>query len=215
MTIYDRIKIRREELGMSQQELAYKLGYKSRSAINKIESGLRDINQSKISDFAAALSTTPAYLMGWEEPEEEHSYHGATNILPLPKTVKKPLLGAIACGEPITAVQNIEEYVAVPTDVKCDFAVRCEGDSMIDARIYDGDIVYVKEQPDIENGEIAVVLIDNQSESRSTLKRVYKGDNQIMLMPANPKYQPLVFVGEAINRIRILGKAVAFTSFVR
>ena len=97
MTIYDRIKLRREELGMSQQELAYKLGYKSRSTINKIELGLRDINQSKISEFAIALSTTPAYLMGWEEPAEVH----ATNMLPLPKRGKKPLLGTIACGEPI------------------------------------------------------------------------------------------------------------------
>lgn len=210
MTIYDRIKLRREELGMSQQELAYKLGYKSRSTINKIELGLRDINQSKISEFAIALSTTPAYLMGWEEPAEVH----ATNMLPLPKRGKKPLLGTIACGEPLTAVQNIEEYVVVPTDVKCDFAVRCEGDSMIDARIYDGDIIYVKEQPDVENGEIAVVLIDNQSESRSTLKRVYKDDNQITLIPANPKYQPLVFIGNATSKIRILGKAVAFTSKV-
>ena len=132
----------------------------------------------------------------------------------MPRTYKVPLLGTIACGEPILAQENIDTYVNVPDDIKCDFTLRCKGDSMIGARIYDGDIVYIRQQPDVENGEIAAVLIDG-IETEATLKRVYKGDGQITLMAANEKYGPYVYVGDDINRVRIIGKAVAFTSMIR
>lgn len=135
------------------------------------------------------------------------------NILPLPKTVKKPLIGSIACGEPITALDNVEDLVDVSEDIHCDFVLRCKGDSMIGARIYDGDLVYVREQPDVENGEIAAVLIDG-SETEATLKRVYKSSDAISLNPDNPKYQPLIFPGEKMASVRILGKAVAFQSML-
>ena len=133
------------------------------------------------------------------------------NITPLPKTKKVPLLGAIACGDPITAIENIDSYVEVPEWVNADFALTCKGDSMVDARIFDGDTVYIREQPEVENGEIAAVLIDDEA----TLKRVYYQKNKIILQPENKNYEPLVYVGEEILDVRILGKAVYFLSRVR
>lgn len=207
MELYKRIKRRREELGLTQEELATKMGYKSRSSINKIEMGENDIPQSKIVQFAAALDTTPAYLMGWEDTPSPV----ASNIIPVPKTYKVPLLGTIACGEPILAVENMDGKVDVPESIHADFALRCKGDSMINARIYDGDIVYIRKQDTVENGEIAAVLIGDEA----TLKRVKALEDRIILEPANPMYDPLVYRSSETEEVRILGKAVAFTSFVR
>ena len=134
-----------------------------------------------------------------------------TNILPMPEMRKVPLLGAIACGEPILAQENIEDYVKIPKDMPGDFALTCKGDSMINARIFNGDIVYIRQQDTVENGEIAAVLID----SEATLKRVRLFDDHIVLEPENPMYPPKSFWYEEMNSIRILGKAVAFTSAVR
>ena len=133
------------------------------------------------------------------------------NIISMPEMRKIPLLGAIACGEPILAVENIEEYVSIPKDLAGDFALTCKGDSMINARIFDGDIVYIRQQDTVENGEIAAVLIDNDA----TLKRVRLFADHIVLEPENPMYKPLSYWGEEMNTVRILGKAVAFTSAVR
>ena len=130
------------------------------------------------------------------------------NIMPMPKTYKIPLLGTIACGEPILAAENIEDEVEIPEHIHADFALRCKGDSMINARIHDGDIVYIRQQPAVNNGEIAAVLIDEEA----TLKRVYVHSDHIVLQPENPSFDPLVYFGEAMEQIRILGKAVGFTS---
>lgn len=132
------------------------------------------------------------------------------NIIPMPEMRKIPLVGTIACGTPILADQNIEEYVSIPKNITADFALTCKGDSMINARIFDGDVVYIRQQQTVENGEIAAVLIDNEA----TLKRVQLFDDHIILQPENPMYKPLVFWGEEMNTVRILGKAVAFTSAV-
>lgn len=132
------------------------------------------------------------------------------NIIPMPEMRKIPLVGTIACGTPILADQNIEEYVSIPKNITADFALTCKGDSMINARIFDGDVVYIRQQQTVENGEIAAVLIDNEA----TLKRVQLFDDHIILQPENPMYKPLAFWGEEMNTVRILGKAVAFTSAV-
>ena len=132
----------------------------------------------------------------------------------MPKMRKVPLLGTIACGEPILATENIAAYLDVAEEIHCDFALRCKGDSMMDARILDGDVVYIRLQPDVENGEIAAVLIDGM-ETEATLKRVYKSEGQVVLAPANASYTPLAFVGEDLAHVHILGKAVAFASLVR
>ena len=131
--------------------------------------------------------------------------------MPLPKTKKVPLLGTIACGEPILAEENIDEYIDMDESIDADFCLRCKGDSMINARINDGDIVYIRQQPRVEHGQIAAVLVDDEA----TLKRVYLYEDYITLKPENPAYEPKSYFGERMNDIRILGKAVAFTSLVK
>lgn len=211
MSIGQRIKQCREKLGLSQEELARNLGYKSRSTINKIESGKNDITQSKIVEFARVLNTTPAYLMGWES-EEDKDLMSFDNIFPIHKK-RFPLLGEIACGKPIYADEDRESYVEAGTDIRADFCLRAKGDSMINARIMDGDIVFIRKQEMVENGEIAAVIIDDEA----TLKRVYyyPKAGKLVLAAANPDYEPFVYVGEELNEIRILGKAVAFQSDVK
>ena len=211
MSLGQNIRFYREKLGMSQEDLAKRLGYKDRSTIAKIENNVNDITQSKIVAIAEVLQTTPAALMGWDREQQSSIQALPSNLMPMPEMRKIPLLGAIACGEPILAVENIEDYVNIPKDMAGDFALTCKGDSMINARIFDGDIVYIRQQDTIENGEIAAVLIDNEA----TLKRVRIFDDHISLEPENPMYKPLVFWNEEMNNIRILGKAVAFTSAVR
>ena len=213
MNIGKNIKAKRLEKNFTLEDLAKKVGT-SKQTIQRYETGvIANIPSDKIESLANALQTTPAFLMGWEDSTEDtaKSQYTDLGIIPLPQTKKLPLLGTIACGEPILADENVEDYIDTPNDISATFCLRCKGDSMINARIYDGDIVYIREQPDVENGEIAAVLIDDEA----TLKRVYKYDSKIVLQPENPIYEPLVFVNEEINNIRILGKAVAFTSAVR
>lgn len=209
-TLYDRIKSRRTELGLTVEELAHKMGYKDKSSISKIENGKADIPQSKIAAFADALETTPAYLMGWEEQPEPKKPTIPPGFEPMPKMKKIPLIGAIACGEPITAEQNIEKMVDVPENIRCDFSLTCHGDSMVDAGIHDKDVVYIRIQPEVENGEIAAVRIDGEA----TLKRVYYNPGTLTLMPANPAYAPMIYAGPQLEEVHIEGKAVGWTHWV-
>ena len=214
MTIGKRIKDLRTSLDMTQDELAKLTGYKSRSSIQKIESGERDITQSTIAAFAKALKVTPSVIMGWEENNENNTapdYSNIKGIMPLPEMRKVPLLGAIACGEPI--YREEDEWISLPNDIKADFCLRCQGDSMINARINDGDIVFIEECPMVDNGQIAAVSIDNEV----TLKRVYyyPEKNKLVLNPENPAYEPFVYMNEELNDIRILGRAVMFLSGVK
>lgn len=133
----------------------------------------------------------------------------ALGFQPGPKTVKKPRLGVISCGEPIDSEENFEGYDNVPEDIQCDFTLICEGDSMIGARIRDGDVVYIRQQPTVENGQIAAVLIDGEEK---LLKRVLFKPNRIILHAENTAYEPLIFDGEEMNRVTIIGRAVGFTS---
>lgn len=210
LTIGSRIRSRREELGLSQEELGNKLGYKSRSSINKIELDQRNLTQSKIKAIADALNTTPAYIMGWES-EDQPPIPTSPNIIPMPEMHKVPLLGTIACGAPVFAEEHMDGEVDIPSYIHADFALRCEGDSMINARIFNGDIAYIRKQNTVDNGEIAAVLIENEA----TLKRVRLFDDHISLEPENPMYKPLVYWNEDMNSVHILGKAVAFTSAIR
>lgn len=203
--IYRRIKERREELGLTQEDLAVRMGYKSKSSINKIEMGKNDIPQSKVVAFAKALQTTTAYLMGVDEAKD--SIQIPPGFDPLPRTVRRPIVGDIACGDPITAEQNIQDYAEVPEQFNCDFCLRCHGDSMVDAGIQDGDIVYIHIQPVVNDGEIAAVRIGDEA----TLKRVYYDGTTITLVPANSAYRPKSYSGPALNDIQIEGKAVGFT----
>ena len=214
-TIGNRIRNRREELGLSQDELGKRLGYKSRSSINKIELDQRNLTQSKIKAIADALETTPSYIMGWDEPDkkfDEEKLKFFDNLFPI--TVKKfPLLGNIACGKPIFADEHFEAYVEAGANIKADFCLRAKGDSMIGARIQDGDIVFIHKQEMVDDGEIAAVLIDDEA----TLKRVYYDQENgiLQLFAENPQYKTMRFTGEELDHIRILGKAVAFQSDVK
>lgn len=206
-TLYDRIKSRRIELGLTVEELAHKMGYKDKSSISKIENGKADIPQSKIAAFADALETTTAYLMGWEEKPQPAPRPIPKGFEPMPKMKKIPLVGSIACGTPILAQQNIDGHVDAPEDIRCDFALRCKGDSMIGAGIHDGDAVYIHIQPEVENGEIAAVRIGEEA----TLKRVYYDGTTLTLMPYNNAYAPMVYTGPQLEDVHIEGKAVGYT----
>lgn len=201
--IHSKIYDLRKRRGLTLEELGAKIGV-TKATAQRYESGeIPNIKRPTIEKLAQTLDTSPAYLMGWAD--DEHAYK---NVERLPETKTVPLLGTIACGEPILAEDKIEDYVPAPEQVHADFALRCKGDSMINARILDGDLVYIRKQPDVENGEIAAVLIKDEA----TLKKVYHQNNALVLQPENTDYEPLVFVGEEINTIRILGKAVAFLS---
>lgn len=207
MTVGEKIREARLKKGYTQTELAELLGYKSRSSINKIEVEGRDIPRSSVIKFAKALDVTPAYLMGWEdEPKPEQSLYDRFDNLHPVKLKRFPLLGEIACGEPIYAEEDHESYVSADADIRADFCLKAKGDSMINADIHDGDVVFIRSQSMVENGEIAAVIIEDEA----TLKRVYydRESNRLQLIAENPKYAPLVYMGKELDYIRILGKAV-------
>lgn len=132
-------------------------------------------------------------------------------IEPLPEMEKKPLLGTIACGEPILAEENIEDYIPVPKSKHCDFLLRCKGNSMIGARVHDGDLVCIRQQPTVENGEIAAVLIENEA----TLKRFYRYGDTVVLRAENLDFPDLEYKDSQLEGIRILGKATHFISKIK
>ena len=176
----------------------------SKQTIYKYEAGIvTNIPSDKIELIAKALRVQPEWIMGWTDTESVEIPPG---FEPPPKMRKIPLIGEIACGEPILAEQNIEDYLDVPEEVHCDFLLRCKGDSMIDAGIQSGDVVFVRIQETVENGEIAAVRIGDEA----TLKRVYWDGDTLMLMPANNAYAPKSFRGEEINDVHIEGKAIGY-----
>ena len=131
------------------------------------------------------------------------------NLTPI-RFHQKPLVGSIACGTPILAEENITDYVDVPEHIQCDFALKCQGNSMIDLGVKDGDVVYIRSQPEVQNGQVAAVIVDGM-ESEATLKKFFKYENHIMLIPANSEEQPFAFYGEDMARVHVQGLAVGFT----
>lgn len=206
MEIGDIMRTRRQELGLTLEDIGNFVGV-GKSTVRKWERGdIENMKRDKINLLSQVLKLSPlTFITG------EVAYGMPDNIIPLPKTKAVPLLGTIACGKPILAVENVSCYVRIDEEVKVDFALECKGDSMINARIFDGDVVYIREQPDVENGEIAAVLIGEEA----TLKKVYKYPSKIVLCPENPLYDDIVYSEEKMNEVRILGKAVAFLSMVR
>lgn len=210
VTVGDRIRQVRQEQDVTQQELADYIGV-SKQAVYKYENNIvTNIPTDKVDAIAKRLKVSPAYLMGWEEqptPKPTSPTPIPPGFMPMPKMKKIPLIGSIACGDPITALQNREGDVDVPEDVRCDFALKCHGDSMVGAGIHDGDVVYIHIQPEVENGEIAAVRIGDEA----TLKRVYYSGDTLTLMPANAAFAPMVYTGETLNEVHIEGKAVGYT----
>ena len=203
-----KIRDLRAQHGLTLEQVAQQVGV-GKSTVRKWETGfIENMRRDKIAKLATALHTTPSYLMGWDESASPAL---PDNIIPMPEMRKIPLIGSIACGAPILAQEHIEEYISIPRHIHAEFALTCKGDSMINARIFDGDVVYIRQQDTVDSGEIAAVLIDGEA----TLKRVRLYDDHISLEPENPQYRPLVYWGEDMNTVRILGKAVAFTSAIR
>lgn len=213
VTVGDRIRQVRQEQDVTQQELADYIGI-SKQAVYKYENNIvTNIPTDKVDAIAKRLKVSPAYLMGWEEqptPKPTSPAPIPPGFEPMPKIKKIPLIGSIACGEPITAEQNIEKMVDVPESIRCDFSLTCHGDSMVDAGIHDKDVVYIRTQPEVENGEIAAVRIDGEA----TLKRVYYNPGTLTLMPANPAYAPMVYTGSQLEEVHIEGKVVGWTHWV-
>lgn len=210
MTTGERMKQRRKEIGLSAEKVAERLGV-SPATIYRYEKGdIEKVPVDIFAELAKILQTTPAYLMGWEEKPEPKKPTIPPGFEPMPKMKKIPLIGSIACGEPITAEQNIEKMVDVPENIRCDFSLTCHGDSMVDAGIHDKDVVYIRIQPEVENGEIAAVRIDGEA----TLKRVYYNPGTLTLMPANPAYAPMIYTGSQLEEVHIEGKAVGWTHWV-
>lgn len=200
MTLGDRIRLRREELRMSQEELATRLGYKSRSTIAKIESGENDLTQSKIVAFAEALSTTARWLLDYDDSD--------TPIPPgahRPQFKKVPMLGYAAAGQPLEDLNQDAPYYDVDNKYDVDFCITVRGDSMINAGINDGDIVFIKSMPEVPNGKIACVEIDNE---KVCLKRFYKSADGVMLISENPKYSPMQLNRFNCQSVKILGLAI-------
>ena len=207
MTVGSRIRDFRKRLGLSVDDVAEKLK-KNRATIYRYESDdIENLPAPILEPLAKVLQTTPAELMGWERSPAPVSDDLPANVFPI-QTKKVPLLGTIAAGVPIYADENFDGYRECTKDIDADFCLKIQGDSMIGARINDGDIVFIKKQPDVDNGEVAAVLIEDEA----TLKRVYKEKDSLILQAENPKYAPIVYTAESYIECRIMGKAVAFQS---
>lgn len=202
MDLGEKIRLLRHQRGMTLEDVGDACGV-GKSTVRKWESGqIANMRRDKIALVANALGVTPAYLMGWDESPALPTM--PANIVPV-KRHTVPLLGEIAAGQPIYADEEHDLCVAVDDDIRCDFALRVRGDSMIDAGIYDGDVVLVRQQDDVDDGQIAVVLIDDEA----TLKYLYHQPGGVQLVPANRRYSPWSYTGEAAAQVRILGLAVA------
>ena len=196
----ERIKMRREQLGITQTALADMIG-ESKQTIYKYESGVvSNIPSDKIEAIANVLDVSPAWICGWEQDSEIPIPSGFD---PLPDMEEIPLVGRIACGEPITAEENLEGYVSAPAMWHATFALLCRGDSM-EPTICDGDLVAIRKDVQIENGQIAAVRIGDEA----TLKRVYIHKDYVELRPENPAYTSIILRKEEINKAAIEGKAV-------
>lgn len=206
LTTGEKIKALRTEHNLTLEQVGNAVGV-GKSTVRKWENGMIvNMRRDKIADLAKVLHTTPAYLMGWKDELQ------IDNLFRI-ETRKFPLLGNIACGTPIFADDDKELYVEAGSGIDADFCLRAKGDSMIGARIFDGDIVFIRQQEMVNDGEIAAVLIEDEA----TLKRVQYNheDNELLLFAENPKYKTMRFSGEELNHIRILGRAVAFQSDIR
>ena len=191
-----RIKSLREEKKMSQTALAELVGYKDKTAIAKVEAGKVDLPQSKISAFANALNTTTSFLFA-DTPLDE-TYQAEISNTPKAKGVKINVLGRVAAGLPIEAIENIIDTEEISEEMARTgefFGLQIKGDSM-EPRIYENDVVIVRKQDDAESGDIVIALVNGND---ATCKRLIKYAGGISLVSLNSaKYEPLMFSNEDI-----------------
>lgn len=189
------IKTRREQLELTQQQVADYVGV-SKSAVSRWESGdVANMGIDKLSKLSEVLSVSPLDIIN-ETELTLRIVPNKNNTAPI------PLLGSIAAGSPILAEQNIEDYFNLDKKIKADFCLRIKGDSMININILDGDIVFIKKQEDLEDGQVGAVLVEDSA----TLKRFYRDNGSVILQAENPDYKPVVI---SKGEVRILGKMVA------
>lgn len=209
----NRLKELRQLNRLTQIELAKMLNVQQ-STISNWEQSRTEIDNASIFELCKIFHVTIDELLGRtdERTTTNNRIYDINGISPIGRR-RIPMLGKVACGEPIYADEDRESYVMAGTDINADFCLTARGDSMIGARILDGDIVFCRQQDMVDNGEIAVVLIGDEA----TLKRVYyyPEKQKLVLQAENPKYEPFVYIGEELNEIRILGKAIAFQSDIR
>lgn len=199
----ERLKYLMEAKNLKQSDIIERVTamgeYISKSALSQYVNGQSTPDQRKLTILSKALDVSEVWLMGYGDTELKN----IKNILFFkPSTKKIPVIGTIAAGEPILAVENIEEYIDLDKKISADFALRVRGDSMVGANIFDGDIVFIRKQSDVDDGEIAAVIIDDSA----TLKRVFKFENKVVLRAENPKYKPILLNGD--KSVYIVGKAV-------
>lgn len=200
LKIYENIKKYRLSLGLTQKELAERVGYTDRSMIAKIETGKIDLSRNKVYDFAKALYTTPLVLMGLDEELKKEKQS---------KSVKIPVLGRVPAGLPAEAFEDIIDYEEIPESMARGgeyFGLAIKGDSMY-PRILEGDVVIVKKQSTADSGDIVIALVNGDE---GTCKQLYKYKDHIELKPFNPMYKPLVYSNEDISSlpVSIIGKVV-------
>lgn len=205
-SIASRIREYREREDLTLAEMAQRTGVPAQT-LNRYELGKRAPKIDVAVQIAERLGVNPLWLQGYDVPVLTGVPDGFD---PVPDTYTVPRVGAIACGTPILAEQNIETYDAVPNRIRCDFTLVCKGDSMVGAGIEDGDVVYIRQQPEVENNEIAAVMIDGEA----TLKYFKRVGDMVLLSPANREYEPIIVSGENLGKVKIVGKAVGFTRFL-
>lgn len=198
----------RNEAGYTQEEvcklLLERYQYETnKGMISKYENGKHEPNIYFVDIVSDLFGVSMEYLSG--KTDEKYAQSSTENCCHI------PIVGAIAAGSPLLATENIEGFECVQPNPRVDFCLRVKGDSMIGARILNGDLVFIRRQPDVENGEIAVVLIEDES----TLKRVFKVNNSIILHAENPNYPDMVFSAKDMKNITIIGKAIFLKSEVR
>lgn len=207
MNLGDKLKKVRIDNGYSMEEMKNILNSRynlqiSKSMISRWENGISEPINTYLSAYAKEFNLDMNDLLGI-------SLKDIPNVMVHEKIKKIPILGEIACGEPILCQENFEGYVITdPSMISADFSIYADGDSMIDANIQDGDLVFIKQTPVVENGSICAVLIDDSA----TLKRFYKTDDQIILQPENNSYQPIIITEEDMRDVRILGEMVGVYS---
>lgn len=204
------LKNLRTSRGITQGELATMLDV-SRSTVGMYETGGREPDFETMEAIADIFNVDMDYLMGRTQVERKHPISPPAQEIPpgfqpLPEMVQVPLIGTIACGTPILAEQNIKSYIGVPAAWRADFALECHGDSM-SPTICDGDVVCIRSQPEVEQGQIAAVRIGEEA----TLKHCYYQNGVMQLIADNPAVcLPMVYTGQQLEEIEVEGLAVGF-----
>lgn len=209
MKISSKLYKLRTECDLTQEEFAKIAGVSAKS-VSAWELGTRDPKIQPIRNICTHFGIDMNVFI--DENIDYHKPDLPSNVRHITQMKKIPLVGTIACGTPILAEENITDYIDMPGHIRADYALTCKGDSMINAGIRDGDIVYIRKQSQVENGQIAAVLIGGEE---ATLKRFYNVDGNVTLNAENPAYLPITFIeGDAVN-VRVIGLAVAYTHVLK